>query len=200
MKNLGIVVLAAGLSARMNGPNKLLLPWREKPLVAHVLAMADQIDGARKALVTHRDADQLNALLEGLDGWTCLVNADTHSGLSSSLKLGLAELAGCTSVLVLLADMPDITKSTLKHLVEAAREGDYAVVPSFAGQWGNPVLLQKDAIADCAFLRGDQGARHLLSAHRDKVRVVEVDDQAIVRDFDSARDFDANPSALNQES
>jgi molybdenum cofactor cytidylyltransferase len=190
MSGLGVIVLAAGLSSRLAGPNKLLMPWRGRALVSHVLALADGIDTKQKVLVTHRDDAKIRALLPDQTGWTFIYNQDTARGLASTLSLGLTHLADCSAVVVLLGDMPDIELTTLNALVAAARGEFYAIVPVFQGQWGNPVILGSSAMMDCAELVGDQGARGLLLANQDRVVCVEVDDPAILRDFDVAADFD----------
>jgi molybdenum cofactor cytidylyltransferase len=190
--NFGVLVLAAGLSSRLNGPNKLLMPWRGKALVSHVLALAEGLPATKKVLVTHRDERQICDLLEDAAGWTCAFNEEAASGMASSLLLGLAHLDGCASVMVLLGDMPDIAPTTLYALIAAATERDfYAIVPVYQGQWGNPVILGPTAISACAHLKGDQGARRLLLANQDRVLCVDVDDPAVLRDFDLSTDFDA---------
>ncbi len=39
----GAIILAAGLSKRMGGPNKLLQPYRGKPLLAFALETASSL-------------------------------------------------------------------------------------------------------------------------------------------------------------
>jgi molybdenum cofactor cytidylyltransferase len=191
MTNLGVLVLAAGLSSRLGGPNKLLMPWRGRALVSHVLALAEALPAAQKVLVTHRDERHICDLLADAADWTCAFNDAAASGLASSLRLGLAHLDGCASVLVLLGDMPDIAPSTVDALIAAAAvpHDFYAIVPVYRGDWGNPVILGPAAMAACADLTGDQGARLLLRANQDRVMCVAVDDPAILRDFDVLADF-----------
>jgi molybdenum cofactor cytidylyltransferase len=189
----GVLVLAAGLSSRLDGPNKLLMPWRGKALVSHVLALAEGLPATKKVLVTHRDDRQICDLLADAADWTCAFNEEAASGMASSLLLGLAHLDGCASVLVLLGDMPDIAPATLDALIAAATQRDfYAIVPVYQGQWGNPVILGQVAMRDCAHLKGDQGARRLLLANQDRVLCVDVDDPAVLRDFDLLADFVAS--------
>lgn len=188
---LGVLVLAAGLSTRMEGPNKLLLPWRGQPVLSHVLALADATQWDRKVLVYNRDGEAVQALLPETESWLCIENKHAQAGLSRSLRLGLAALTECQWVLVLLGDMPDVLHQTVKAIIAATQDHDYAIAPINQGHWGNPVLLNAAAISDCARLEGDWGARTLLRANKDKVRFVEVQDPGIFRDFDVAEDFDA---------
>jgi molybdenum cofactor cytidylyltransferase len=192
---LGILVLAAGLSTRMEGPNKLLLPWRGQPVLSHVLSLAGATQWERKALVYNSDGEAVQALLPEAEGWLCIENKDAQAGLSLSLRLGLAALTDCQWVLVLLGDMPDVLPQTVKAMIAARHDYDYAIAPINQGDWGNPVLLNAEAIRDCASLEGDLGARTLLRANRDRVRFVEVQDAGIFRDFDVIEDFDVSGTA-----
>jgi molybdenum cofactor cytidylyltransferase len=189
MTKLGLVVLAAGLSCRLEGPNKLLLPWRGKPLVEHVLTIAQEINADRKVLVLNRDEADIRDLLPHPAGWQYMHNHDGGSGLSSSLRLGLSSLQGCAAALVMLGDMPDIDTATIQQLLRADTGQAYAVVPTYQGQWGHPVLLSAQAMSDCKELVGAQGARGLLKAHFGDVLCLEVDDPGVLRDFDVATDF-----------
>jgi molybdenum cofactor cytidylyltransferase len=187
---LGVLVLAAGLSTRLEGPNKLLKLWRDRPLVSHVFSLANGVSSRRKAVIVHRDQEQVCALLPARQTWTIIDNPHSATGLASSLKLGLAALDDCDGVMVLLGDMPAISGATLLSIIAHWTNEAYAVVPTFKGQWGNPVLLGRAAIADCQRLVGDQGAKKLLFARQDNVTIVDTHDPAILADFDVVADFD----------
>ncbi|HAP98950.1 MAG TPA: 4-diphosphocytidyl-2C-methyl-D-erythritol kinase, partial [Rhodospirillum rubrum] len=62
---LGALVLAAGLSRRMGGVNKLLLDWRGKPLVAHAVDTVLAAGPAAVAVVIGHQGKAVRAALEG---------------------------------------------------------------------------------------------------------------------------------------
>jgi molybdenum cofactor cytidylyltransferase len=179
---IGVLVMAAGLSSRLNGPNKLLALWRGKPLVAHSIVK-------QRAIVLHRDRDLVVALLEEPADWIILENDRPQKGFSSSLQLGLRALQDCDAVLVMLGDMPDVSPGTLHGLVQSWHSNTFAVVPRFKDQWGNPVLLGRDAMDACSGLTGDQGAKKLLLARQQGVMLLDTLDPNILRDFDHEQDF-----------
>jgi molybdenum cofactor cytidylyltransferase len=188
--SLGVLVLAAGLSRRWGGANKLLQVWRGRPMAAHVIGLAEAIDTMQRAIVVHRDQVGVVALLDTTKGWRVVENEQPDLGLSSSLKLGLAALEGCDRVLVMLADMPDVSLATILALIATPITANtYAVVPSFEGQWGNPVVLGARAMLDCMTLEGDRGARGLLLAHKEDVIAINLNDSGILRDFDKPEDM-----------
>lgn len=186
---LGVLVLAGGLSTRLQGENKLLKLWREHPMIVSVFGLATSVAAHQKAVVVHRDEDLVLALLPQAETWLRVYNPDSQNGLASSLCLGLATLRDCNGVLVLLGDMPDVSATTLAALTSYFSRDTYAIVPTYQGQWGNPVMLGTHAIGDCARLTGDQGARKILMMKRDYVTLVETNDPAILIDFDTHSDF-----------
>ncbi len=184
------IVLAAGTSRRM-GRFKLLLPWRGRPVLGHVLeaARASAID--HRILVLGHEAAAVRAALD-LGGFTVLDNPDYLAGQSTSMLVGLlAAPAGCTGYLFLLGDQPGITAAFIDGLLARhAAEPDRILVPIVGGRRTSPVLFPADLRQALLAVTGDQGGRPLLDAHRDRVRAVPVDDPALLRDLDEPEDLE----------
>jgi molybdenum cofactor cytidylyltransferase len=174
---VGVVLLAAGLSSRMGGANKLLLDWRGKSLVAHVADAALAFGPvAAIAVIGHR-GPEVRAALEGR-ALTFVENPNPARGLSSSLKLGLSALpGGLDAVAVCLGDMPGISPRILKRLVAAfdPGEGRSICLPTFGGTRGNPALFDARFIPEILEVEGDRGARPVILAHGAEVVEVPVD-------------------------
>lgn len=193
------VILAAGKSTRMAPHNKLLVADRAgKPMIARV---ADNIlsSGARPVLVvTGHRADDIRAALAGRPV-THVFAGDYESGLSASLKTGIAALPpDVPAVLVCLGDMPLVTGRMLDRLIAAwdPDEGRSIVVPTHRGKTGNPVLWDREYFAEILALSGDAGARALLDRHAEQVAEVEMDDDAVLRDFDTVESLTTLPQRL----
>lgn len=180
------VVLAAGRSSRMGGPNKLLQMLRGKTLLAHVLSSARDSRADPIVVVTGHQADEVIAAAE--PPARCVFNPRYAQGLSTSLLAGLEAVpAECDAAVILLGDMPDVSAGLIDRLVAAleARPDAPAAVPAFGGAWGNPVVLARSLFPEVARLSGDAGARKLLEGLRDRVVVVPVDDPAVALDLDT---------------
>lgn len=182
---LGAVVLAAGASSRMRGPNKLLETLAGKPLVAHVVdrVLAAGVDPV--VVVTGHEGQRVaGALAE--QPIELIENPRWREGLSTSVAVGIGALEGrVDGALVCLGDMPRVTADDLAALTQAFRtsaadrertpasaEVGGAWVPVHAGRRGNPVLWTAAWFGELQALRGDRGAKGLLSELGD--RVVEV--------------------------
>src|SRR5205807_3913327 len=88
-RNVTAIILAAGRSTRMGGPNKLLAELDGKKLVRIVTeqALASKAQGV--IVVTGHQAEQVEKALQGLKV-TFVRNPDFAAGLASSVKAGVA--------------------------------------------------------------------------------------------------------------
>lgn len=182
---VGAVLLSAGQGTRFGPQPKLLAEIEGVPLVRRV-ALAALASRARPVVaVLGAHAGAVRAALAGLD-IRFVDNPDFASGLSGSLRAGLAALPNETeAALVLLGDMPWIEARHCDALI-AARAGTRAaaIVPTWRGRRGNPVLIDHRRLAaTIAGLDGDHGAGPLLRARADVVEVAL--DAAVRRDVDT---------------
>ncbi len=187
-RRVAALVLAAGQSSRMTPRNKLLMPGHDgRPMVAHVVDAVLSSKAAETIVVMGHQADQVSAALAGRQ--VGLVQAtDYEAGLSASLRAGVAGLsANAAAVLVCLADMPLVDAGMIDRLIDAYDPdlGHLIVVPVHRGKRGNPVLWDRRFFPDIMALQGDTGARGLLTRHAEYVVEVEMETDAILRDFDT---------------
>jgi molybdenum cofactor cytidylyltransferase len=170
------VLLAAGRSSRMGGPNKLMALFDGKPLVLRTAERVLAAGVAGTVAVTGHQAERVDATLDGL-GLRVVHNADFAEGLSSSLRAGIAALpSDAAGALIVLGDMPGISSADIDRLIDAFRkaEGRAVVRATYNGKRGNPVLLPRALFAEVATLHGDTGARHLVEAEGLDVVDVEI--------------------------
>jgi molybdenum cofactor cytidylyltransferase len=175
-KGVAAIILAAGQSRRMGGPNKLLARFGGEPLVRRVAERALASKAEPVIVVTGHKAAEVSAALAGLDV-RIVHNPDFAEGLATSLKAGLQavpEEAG--GALVLLADMPEITPAVIDRLIVAfrARPEPAIVLPTIVGKRGNPVLWSRAFFPELMTVTGDTGARHILARHEEAVERVEI--------------------------
>jgi len=174
------IVLAAGRSSRMGGPNKLMALFDGRPLVRQSVERALASGAAGATVVTGHQAARIREALSGLDVQFAH-NPDFADGLSGSLKAGIAavppEAAGA---LIVLGDMPVVSSVDLDRLISAFQNagGQTVVRATHNGKRGNPVLLPRSLFGAVAQLQGDTGARHLVEAELMPVIDVEIGEGA----------------------
>ena len=190
---IGALLLAAGRSRRMGGPNKLLAEVDGTPMVAHVARRLLASRARPIVAVLGNQADEVEAALGKLPVEK-IRNPEFAGGLSTSLKRGIAALPpDLDGALICLGDMPLVTGRHLDRLIAAFNplEGRAIIVPTRRGKRGNPVLWSKRFFPEMAELAGDVGAKHLIGEHAELVREIEMDDDAILVDIDTPEALDA---------
>jgi molybdenum cofactor cytidylyltransferase len=183
---IATVILAAG-SARRMGRNKLVEVWNGRPILRHVAEAALAGPGAPVLVVTGHEPERAGGALEGLDV-RFVHNSAYAAGLSTSLQAGLAAVpTSATGAIIMLGDMPRVTPAILGRLAVAFadRPEAMAVVPTVAGQRGNPILIARALFPAVMALAGDIGARRLIDEAGDGVAEVAIDDAAILTDVDT---------------
>ena len=181
------LVLAAGRSTRMGGPNKLLEEINGRALV-RIAAEQVLASGARPVIVvTGHQRERVERALAGL-AVTFVHNPDFAGGLSTSLKAGIAAVpAEADGAIVCLGDMPQVSAKLIDRLIAAfdPERGVLVVIPTIDGKRGNPVLWSRRFFNDLMALEGDVGARHLIGGYAEAVAEVPVEDAAVLIDVDT---------------
>ena len=190
---IGALLLAAGQSRRMGGPNKLLAEVDGTPMVAYV---ARRLLASRARPIIAVLGNQANAVDSALGKLPVerVCNPEFAGGLSTSLKRGIAALPpDLGGALICLGDMPLISGRHIDRLIAAFNplEGRAIIVPTRRGKRGNPVLWSKRFFPEMAELAGDVGAKHLIGEHAELVAEVEMDDDAILVDIDTPEALEA---------
>ena len=191
--HIAVVVLAAGLSRRWGDDNKLAAHIDGQAMVARSVDVALGASARPVIVVLGHEAELVRTALADLPV-TFQFAPDYASGMAASLKAGIAAVPPeCDGALVCLGDMPWVRPETLDYLIGTFDLGgrDLALVPTYRGEWGNPMLIGRTMFGDIARLSGDRGAKSLLAGVPARVREIPVDDPAILRDVDQPSELAA---------
>jgi molybdenum cofactor cytidylyltransferase len=182
---IAAVVLAAGRASRM-GSNKLVAELDGEPIVRRTVRAVLGSRARPVIVVTGHDAEAVRGALAGL-AVQLVHNPEFAEGMSTSLRVGLDAAGPVDAALICLGDMPRLRASHFDAVIDAAGAGDPAdiLVPTHDRKRGNPVLWPRRYFAEISELSGDVGARSLLERHADHVRLVAIDDPAILVDVDT---------------
>ncbi len=186
-RRIAAVLLAAGRSSRMGGPNKLLEQIGGRPLVR---IAAEQVLASRARpllVVTGHQREKVEAALSGLPV-QFVHNPDFADGLGTSLRTGIAAVpSDADGVIVCLGDMPQVDGALIDRLVGAfdPDKGALVVVPTIDGKRGNPVVWSRRFFGDLMSVEGDIGARYLIGCYVEAVVEVPVTGKAALTDIDT---------------
>ena len=192
-RKVAAIILAAGRSTRMGGPNKLLAELNGKTLVRIVTEQALGSKASDVIVVTGHQAEQVEKALAGLRV-KFVRNPDFALGLASSVKAGISAVSdNADAAVICLGDMPLISARLIDRLIEAFApdRGSLIAVPVSDNRRGNPVLWSRRFFNELMTLDGDIGARHLINRHGEAVAEVPVEGHGAFLDIDTPQALEA---------
>lgn len=191
MKNLAVLVLAAGKSSRMKSI-KQLEKINTKTLLEITLDTAKKVTPKNIFCVLGANAKKILQEISIKDV-QIIYNRNFESGLSSSIVAGVHhfknEKLTFDGVLILLADQPAITVFYLQSLIEKFNLHPTKIVASvYNHNYGVPVIVPQSYFTDLLHLKGDKGAKHFLMHHKECI--VTSKTKANLIDLDTKEDLD----------
>ena len=180
-----ILILAAGASSRMRGADKMLEIVDGVAQIRRITEAA-LATGCPVTVTLPPDHPARVVALAGLAARQVIVT-DARAGMAASIRAGLATLPPAAAVLVVLADLPELTEADLRTMLAAQGETPDLIIRacSASGLPGHPVCFPPWARAELAALSGDTGARDLLARHTALVRAVALPGRHAVTDLDT---------------
>ncbi len=187
------VLLAAGMSRRMGRP-KALLPYRGRTLLHHAVETLCATACSPRIVVVSSEIEKSCWLRDKVDV-AVVVNPKPRRGLSSSLHVALGAIeahesevgARVEAILITLVDQPLITPEHLIAVVTAGAETGLAAT-SWPSAFGPPTFLYRSFFSAMKELRCDDGAKRILQANPERLRLVDFPDAAL--DVDDAGDYE----------
>jgi molybdenum cofactor cytidylyltransferase len=183
------IILAAGGAERM-GKIKQLLPFRGSTILGQVVSNALGSSLHEVIVVLGYAAEEIRQAID-FDNARIVINADHVNGQSTSLKAGLSAIADeSAAVLFILGDQPLVGPEVMNALVECYRQQSAPIIiPTYQGNRGNPVLIDRVVFPRIESLEGDVGARILFDAYGDRLHEIEMGNENIMFDVDTLGDY-----------
>ena len=191
LNSYGIILLAAGQSARLGKP-KQLLNYKGKTLLAHSLQIAIETQLQPIVTVLGANLDTLKQSIEPINT-TIVINQEWSEGMASSIRCGIEELVkiapSIAGIIIMVCDQPYVTAKLLTDLVEKYK---YSLKPIIASSYNNnigtPALFDKTIFALLLSLKGDSGAKKIMKSNPDWVETVNFPFGEI--DIDTSLDYE----------
>lgn len=185
------LLLAAGRGTRFGG-EKLLARLGTGDLAGEpvgVVALRHLRLAVPEVVAVIRDDDRALAAELGANGARIVRCANADDGMGTSLACGVRATARAHGWLVALADMPWIAPATIARVAAAIADGAPVAAPFHRGERGHPVGFGAACYEELAALSGDDGAKSVVAARRDRLVRIDVDDGGILRDVDTPGDL-----------
>ncbi|HJN44757.1 MAG: hypothetical protein CL477_17625 [Acidobacteria bacterium] len=190
------VVLAGGASSRMGGRPKALLPTGHgnETFLARIVSVLRQggVDDVVVVAGYHwkaiaRAAEELEVPVRVLH------NPAPERGQLSSMLVALAAVdhPGVRAMLVTLVDLPLVSPSTVRAVLEGHRRTGAPIVrPVRGGRHGHPVLFDRSIFDELRGADLEQGAKPVVRAHAADGLEIEIEDEGAFVDVDTPEDYE----------
>jgi molybdenum cofactor cytidylyltransferase len=192
---LPAIVLAAGASSRMGRPKALLPFGSGETFLSRILKTLHEADVDDLLVVVGPDSVPIRESLVSLAFPVRVVeNPDCERGQLSSLQAGLlaADRPGVRGVLVTLVDLPLVTSSTVRAVIDTYRRQRSAAIvrPVCGHRHGHPVVFDRQLFDELRAADPAVGAKAVVQAHRDAIIEVPVTDEGAFVDIDTPAEYE----------
>lgn len=186
--------MAAGESRRMGRENKILLSFREKPMVRIVAEALIASDIDEVLVVTGYQQKQIEETLAGLN-LRFVHNPDYYSGMASGIRAGLNAVSADTEAVVIVpADMPFLQAMHFNALIRKYRAEKEAgrtpiIRPVHKGADGYPVVFDKVFWEDIRQCRDQDGCIPVIEQNKEHFLPYALANEAYYLGIDTPMDF-----------
>jgi molybdenum cofactor cytidylyltransferase len=188
-RKIGLIILAAGSSSRMNGPSKQLLEFGGKTLLRRVAETALLTNFERIVVVLGLESDSFKKEIEDLSIQS-IINKNAKLGISSSIKVGLSAISksDLDAVLIMLCDQPLITTTILQNIIELHfQTGKPIVACQYENTFGVPALFASELFPELMNLGADEGAKKIIKKHLNQAEFLDAAEAGL--DIDTVEDY-----------
>ena len=163
---ISAAILAAGTSSRLAQP-KQLLRLHGETLIRRTAKTVIEANVAR-VLVIIGDSSHAAAMHDELRDLSVeiVINSHWREGMASSVRAAVAASGEADALLLTPCDLPLLSASHLRALVEQFERTDAPIVASrYNETLGAPLILVRELWPELLQLRGDVGARRVIMKH-----------------------------------
>lgn len=185
-----IIILAAGNSSRLGTP-KQLLHYKNKTLLQTAIEEASWVKNAIVFVVTGANHDVIQNEPYTQSTIICH-NKDWEKGMSTSIATGLKELLALhpdiQKCIFTVCDQPYLSSSVFKDLLNTYfQTGKGIIASSYSQTLGTPVLFDKKYFDALLELKGQEGAKKIITRFLDDTASVLFEKGAV--DIDTKEDY-----------
>ena len=187
----GIILLAAGASARLGTP-KQLLQYKGKTLLQHALEIGIATEMHPIIIILGANSELVRQSVEHKNIHP-VFNKEWSEGMASSIRCGMEELhtiaPAVEGVIIMVGDQPFVTAKLLTDLVDKHQlTGKPIIASRYNNNLGTPALFDKTIFTLLRLLKGDSGAKKMMQANPGWVESVDFPLGEI--DIDTKGDYD----------
>ncbi len=189
-KNYSAVILAAGLSSRMQD-FKPLLPVGGSSAIEGLIEAVQTAGVGDVIVVTGHRREDLNPIIKQY-GIREAFNPDYEKGMFTSIRTGLGAAKtnagnGFCGVLLIPVDCPLISVSVFRKMMDEA-ESNFAV-PTFEGKKGHPLFIPAGFMDEILSYDGEGGLKAITDKYWDRMDRIPTGEEGCIMDMDTPQGY-----------
>ena len=185
------ILLAAGQSKRLNGENKLIKKFKNKPLINHSLTTLIKSKVKKIIIVLGYQKKEIKKIIKKNKKNVYVTNNKFRLGMSSSIKIGLKKISKKDKGFIIVqSDMPFIKTSIINKIYNSILYKKKIVhVLKYKKKIGNPIGFDISILSKFKKIKGDIGAKYMVKRLKQSTNYIEVRSSKIFKDIDKKSDF-----------
>ena len=181
------VIMASGYSTRM-GKNKLILPFKGKPIIEHVIDTIKECN-FNEVILVGRENKVLD--IGKKKNILTVLNTKAYKGQSQSIKLGILNTSASNGYMFFTGDQPLLDSYTINSLLNTfTRNNDYIIIPKYKDKVGSPTIFPEKFKNKLLNLQGDVGGKAVINNHTNEILFVNLKNGCCLFDIDTSKDYE----------
>ena len=188
---ISAILLAAGQSRRLIGGNKLIIKYKEIPLINHILKSLIKSKVNKIIIVLGYESNKIKKIILKSKKIIFINNPNYKKGISSSIKCGLKKLSNKNKGFIIAqSDMPLVTFSLINKIYNSIIKSNKLVhVLKNNNKIGNPIGFNIETKIKFKKIKGNMGARKMVKKLSKNTNFLSTNSKAIFKDLDLKKDF-----------
>ena len=183
---IAAVLMAAGASSRF-GECKLIKKFASRPMFEYALDALPYNKLCAVAVVSGR-AEILAAAKAR--GFIPVLNDRPEDGPPRTIRLGMEAVGDAEGILFMVADQPLLRRESVAGELDFfAKNANSIVAMGHGARRGNPVIFPQEFFDELKALRGERGGGAVMAAHRERIMLYQLENEAELTDIDTASDY-----------
>ncbi|MDR2468654.1 MAG: nucleotidyltransferase family protein [Spirochaetaceae bacterium] len=187
------ILMASGRSRRFGAENKLLVPFRGKPLARHTLDLLAAHTAYFNQIFFITAEEAVRKLAEDMPVITQIHNSNPERGQRESIRLGALH-AAAGYLMFFACDQALLDGATVLRLYAARKKGAICL-PEYQGKTGSPALFSRTFRDELASLKEGERGKDVILRHlnacihvplESPVPLVDVDTREILHELETS--------------
>ncbi len=183
---IAAVLMAAGASSRF-GECKLIKKFASRPMFEYALDALPYNKLCAVAVVSGRA--EILAAAEAR-GFIPVLNDRPEDGPPRTIRLGMEAVGDADGIMFMVADQPLLRRESVAgELNFFAKNANSIVAMGHGARRGNPVIFPREFFDELKALHGERGGGAVMAAHRERIMLYQLENEAELTDIDTASDY-----------